>query len=193
MSIDDNRIFYPKSKQDWRNWLLENHLQAESVWVIFYKQKANQPTITWSESVDQALCFGWIDSTKKSLDEERSIQFFSKRKPTSTWSKINKQKVDVLIAEGLMMEAGYASIERAKQNGSWTILDEVEELIVPKDLAEAFQLYPGSESYFSGLSKSAKKMLLQWIVMAKRPETRKKRVDEIAVSAAQQQQPHPFR
>lgn len=186
-------FFYPESTADWRDWLEKHHDSHQSVWVIFYKQKANQPTITWSESVDQALCFGWIDSTKKSLDEERSIQFFSKRKPTSTWSKINKQKVDVLIAEGLMMEAGYASIERAKQNGSWTILDEVEELIVPNDLAEAFQLHPGSEDYFSGLSKSAKKMLLQWIVLAKRPETRKKRVDEIAVSAAQQQQPHPFR
>lgn len=186
-------LFYPESPADWRDWLEKHHNSHQSVWVVFYTKNSGKKSISWSESVDQALCFGWIDSTKKSLDKERSIQFFSKRKPTSTWSKINKLKVEVLIAGGLMMEAGYASIERAKQNGSWTILDEVEELIVPEDLAEAFRAQPGAEDYFSGLSKSAKKMLLQWIVLAKRPETRKKRIDEIALSAAQQQQPHPFR
>ena len=103
-------------------------------WVIFYKQKADKPTITWSDAVDEALCFGWIDSIKKTLDEERSIQFFIKRKPKSTWSKINKEKVKKLIAAEKMMQAGLGCIEIAQENRSWEILDSVEELIIPKDL-----------------------------------------------------------
>ncbi len=186
-------IFYPESPADWREWLEKHHDSRQSVWVVFYNKSTGKKSITWSESVDQALCFGWIDSTKKKLDEERSIQFFSRRRPNSTWSKINKLKVERLIAEGLMTEAGYASIERARQNGSWTILDEVEELVVPNDLAEALWAHPGAEDYFSGLSKSSKKGLLYWIISAKRSETRKKRIDEIVVNAAQQQKPGPFR
>lgn len=186
-------IVYPETPADWREWLEKHHDSRQSVWVVFYNKNTGKKSITWSESVDQALCFGWIDSTKKRLDEERSIQFFSRRKPNSTWSRINKLKVEALIAEGLMTEAGYTSIERAKQNGSWTILDEVEALVVPNDLAKALREHSGAEDYFSGLSKSAKKMLLHWIVMAKRPETRKKRIDELVVNAAQQQKPQSFR
>lgn len=185
-------IIYPKSKQEWRDWLIQNHEIKNDVWVVFYKKKTNKPTISWSESVDEALCFGWIDSVKKSRDDESSIQFFSKRKPNSTWSKVNKIKVESLIASGLMMKAGFESIERAKQNGSWTILDDVEELLVPKDLAEVFQSLPGSEAYFLSLSKTIKKMMLYWIVSAKRPETRQKRIVEIAIHASKQQKPKQF-
>lgn len=192
MTSEEYGIIYPKSKEEWRDWLSQNHNIKNAVWVVFYKQKANKPTISWSESVDEALCFGWIDSTKKSRDEESSVQFFSKRKPNSTWSKVNKIKVESLVANGLMTKAGFESIERAKQNGSWTILDEVEELIVPGDLAEAFQSLPGSEEYFLNQSKTIKKMMLYWIVSAKRAETRQKRIDEIAVNAFKQQKPTQF-
>lgn len=144
-----------------------------------YKLKTGIPTISWSDAVDEALCFGWIDSTRTSLDDDRFQQFFCKRKPKSNWSKINKEKVRRLIDEGLMMPAGLASIEIAKQNGSWTILDAVEELIVPEELLKEFDKHPGTEEFFHSLSKSVRKSFLYRINAAKRPETREKRIEEI--------------
>jgi uncharacterized protein YdeI (YjbR/CyaY-like superfamily) len=192
MPAKDAVTYYPENSNQWRNWLIKHHLQQDGVWVILYKKQANKPTISWSEAVDEALCFGWIDSIKKTLDAERSIQFFSKRKPKSTWSKINKQKVQKLIEAGKMAPTGFESIKIAQQNGSWSLLDEVEALVIPDDLEQAFTLHKGSKEYFSGLSKSLKKMMLQWIVLAKQPTTRQKRVDEIAAHAGQGQKPKQF-
>lgn len=184
--------FCPASQQEWRKWLEENHQTEQSVWLVQHKKKANIPTISWGDAVDEALCFGWIDSIRKSIDGERFIQFFGKRKPKSAWSKINKAKVERLAAEGLMWQAGLDSIAIAKQNGSWGILDKVEELTIPKELAAAFRVNPGSRKYFLGLSKSVKKAMLQWIAFAKRPETKAKRIAEIAELAARQQRPKQF-
>lgn len=183
---------YATTKAEWRKWLHENHVTHQGVWLIQYRKASGIPTITWSDAVDDALCFGWIDSIKKKLDEERTAQFFSKRKPTSTWSKINKEKVKRLIEEGLMAQAGLDSIEIAKQNGSWTILDYVEALHIPTDLAEMLDFHNGASAYFDGLSKSVRKALLQWVVLAKRPETRQKRITEIAAAAGRQQKPSGF-
>ena len=192
MPANDAVTYYPENSNQWRKWLIKHHLQEDGVWVILYKKQANKPSISWSEAVDEALCFGWIDSIKKTLDAERSIQFFSKRKPKSTWSKINKQKVQKLIEAGKMAPAGFESIKIAQQNGSWNLLDDVEELVVPDDLEQAFTQHKGSKEYFSGLSKSLKKMMLQWIVLAKQPTTRQKRIDEIAAHAGQGQRPKQF-
>jgi uncharacterized protein YdeI (YjbR/CyaY-like superfamily) len=192
MSINDTETFYPETKQQWREWLAENHSKKNSVWVIFYKKSAKKPSITWSEAVDEALCFGWIDSVKRKLDEERSIQFFSKRKPKSTWSRINKDKVETLSGAGLIAEAGWACIEMAKQNGSWEILDSVEDLVVPQDLEIELNARSDAMPFFMSLSKSAKKAMLQWLVMAKRPETRQKRITEIAECASQKKKPKQF-
>ena len=192
MPANDAVTYYPENSNQWRKWLIKHHLQEDGVWVILYKKQANKPSISWSEAVDEALCFGWIDSVKKTLDAERSIQFFSKRKPKSTWSKINKQKVQKLIEAGKMAPAGFESIKIAQQNGSWNLLDDVEELVVPDDLEQAFTQHKGSKEYFSGLSKSLKKMMLQWIVLAKQPTTRQKRIDEIAAHAGQGQRPKQF-
>lgn len=185
MEKKETEQIYPASPQEWRSWLKKNHAKKDAVWVIFYKKSSGKPTLSWSEAVDEALCFGWIDSTKKTLDHEASIQFFSKRKAQSTWSKINKAKILRLTGEGLMMPAGLACIERAKENGSWTILDTVEELTIPKDLEKAFKARPGSKAFFMSLSKSVRKMMLHRIVMAKRDETREKRIAEIADSMGQ--------
>ena len=182
-------VFYPQNTMAFRNWLQENHISKQAVWIVFYKKASKKESLTWSEAVDVALCFGWIDSKKIKINDDTSHQFFSKRKAKSTWSKINKEKINRLIADSLMTEAGYKSIETAKQNGSWTILDEVEELIVPDDLEEAFKIHEGSKDYFLSLSKSSKKMILHWIVLAKRPETRQKRIAEIAECASKQQKP----
>ena len=160
---------------------------------MYFIIKNQKKSITWSEAVDEALCFGWIDSKKIKFDEETSHQFFSKRKPKSTWSKINKNKVEKLMEQGLMTETGFASIETAKQNGSWTILDEVEELIIPADLEEVFIEKPNAKDYFLSLSKSVRKIILSWLVFAKTTETRQKRITEIIESAEQNQKPKHLR
>lgn len=171
--------FYPASRQEWRQWLQEHHHSKSSIWLVQYKVKSGRPTISWSEAVDEALCFGWIDSTRKTRDKDSFIQFFCPRKPKSIWSKINKAKVERLINEGLMTPAGYTSIEIARQNGSWSILDEVEELIIPADLEKAFATKPGSKDAFLNLSKSTKKIMLHSLLMAKQTATRQKRMNEI--------------
>lgn len=185
--------FYPSTQTDWREWLQENHLSKQSVWLIYYKKKSKIPSLSWSEAVDEALCFGWIDSTARPIDDEKYMQFFTKRKPNSVWSKINKDKVEKLIATGKMSQAGFESIEKAKQNGSWTILDSVEELTVPEDLEAAFQANEGSKDFFMSLSKSVRKAILQWLVLAKQQTTRQKRINEIAELAAQKLKPKQFR
>jgi len=192
VTMKETEIFYPINQSTWRQWLEINHLSKQSVWLVFYAKSSVKPSITWSEAVEVALCFGWIDSKKVKIDHETSHQFFSKRKPKSTWSKINKEKVQQLTDNGLMSQAGLDIIELAKQNGSWNILDEVEELIIPEDLETAFDKHKGSKDYFLSLSKSVRKMMLQYIVLARLPETRQKRIDEIAICAGQNKKPKQF-
>lgn len=184
--------FYPRNKKEWRNWLRKNHVTRDAVYLIMYKKQTGMPSLNWSDAVDEALCFGWIDSTARPIDDEKYKQYFTKRKPQSTWSKINKVKVEKLLQEGLMAEAGLAIIELAKQNGSWTILDEVEELIIPKDLELAFKKHKGSKTFFESISKSIRKAMLQWLVLAKRPETRQNRINEIAELAGKGMRPKQF-
>lgn len=191
--MKDVEDFCPGDKNDWRNWLKLNHTKKDAVWLILYKKKSPDHNLSWSESVDEALCFGWIDSTKKTIDSEKYKQYFSKRKPRSNWSKINKKKVKNLIDQGLMEKEGCKSIEIAKENGSWTILDEIEALIVPEDLKEELANHKNSFEYFDSLSKSDKKILLHWVVSAKRKETRQKRILEIAENASANLKPKQFR
>lgn len=191
--MKDVEDYCPRNRHDWRKWLELNHKKKEAVWLFFYKKKSPNYNLSWSESVDEALCFGWIDSIKKTIDTEKYQQYFSKRKPKSNWSKVNKDKVRTLIEEGLMEEAGYKSIEVAKENGSWAILDQVEALVIPEDLKEGFKKHKGSMEYFDNLSKSTKKILLYWVISAKRLETRQKRIIEIASNAGKQLKPKQFR
>jgi uncharacterized protein YdeI (YjbR/CyaY-like superfamily) len=192
MQKKEIEIFCPTSRIDWRQWLEENHRSKKSIWLVCFTKKSNKPTLSWSEAVDEALCFGWIDSTRKTIDNESFIQFFSRRKPNGTWSKVNKEKIKQLIDAELMTEAGLESIEKAKQNGSWTILDEVEELIIPPDLDKAFDSQAGSKDFFLSLSKSVRKAILQWLVLAKQSGTRQKRIGEIAERASQKLKPKQF-
>jgi uncharacterized protein YdeI (YjbR/CyaY-like superfamily) len=176
--------YTPGSRKQWRTWLQKNHDKKQSVWLILYRKEANIPTLDWSEAVDEALCFGWIDSIRKSIDKEKFMQRFSMRKPNSTWSKINKQKIKRLIKEGLMTEAGMQVIKAAKKNGSWSILDEVEEHIIPKDLDDAFRKKAGSKNHFLSLSKSKRRVMLLSLALTKRPETRAARIARIAEHCA---------
>lgn len=193
MGEKEIEIFYPQNQTAWREWLEQNHLSAQAVWLVFYAKSSAKPSITWSESVDVALCFGWIDSKKVKIDAETSHQYFTKRKAKSTWSRVNKEKVEKLIEHGLMTEAGLRSIETAKQNGSWTILDRVEELIIPEDLETAFADKPNAKDFFLSLSKSVRKIMLAWLVFAKTSETRQKRITEIVESAGQNLKPKHLR
>lgn len=193
MLTPEPEVFCPASPQHWREWLQANHATRQSVWLVYYKKAANQPSLTWSQAVDEALCFGWIDSQAQPLDGERYRQYFSHRKPTSAWSKVNKEKVVRLLAEGRMTEAGLASIATAQQNGSWVLFDEAAALLLPTDLELALQKASAAESYFLSLSKSDRRNMLQWVALAKRLATRQHRIAEIVEMAAQQLKPKPFR
>jgi uncharacterized protein YdeI (YjbR/CyaY-like superfamily) len=184
--------FYPETPEQWRTWLKENHTREKGIWLVQYNKKYGKPSLSWSEAVDEALCFGWIDSLKKKLNDESSIQYFGKRKPKSTWSKINKQKIEKLISENRMSKAGLDCIVIAKENGSWEILDSVEELLIPEDLMLELSRRTDATEFFHSLSKSVKKMMLQWIVLAKRSETRQKRILEIAEAAEKKMRPKQF-
>ncbi|MFD2935101.1 YdeI/OmpD-associated family protein [Spirosoma flavum] len=185
--------FWPATRQHWREWLQEHHDKKQAVWLIYSKKKSATPGITYNEAVEEALCFGWIDSRAKPIDEETYMQFFSRRKPAGGWSKVNKERIQRLIQAGLMTSAGLACIDRAKQNGSWLMLDEIEALIIPADLEQAWQERPKAKSYFSSLSRSDKRTILQWLVLAKRAVTRQNRIDELIELADQQQKPKLLR
>ena len=178
---DDGRdLIEPKSAADWRAWLAKNHAVADPIWLVFHKKGSDGSTLTYDQAVEEALCFGWIDSTVKTLDERRSRQFFSRRKKTSTWSASNKARVKVLIADGRMTPAGMESIEAAKANGMWSALDSVEALEVPDDLATALRRRKDAAKNFEAFSSSSKKTILWWIQSAKRTETRETRIAETA-------------
>lgn len=189
MIIKKVDTFYPKNQTEWRGWLKENHASLSSIWLIFYKKSSPKSSISWSQAVDEALCFGWIDSKKQTIDKDSYRQFFSRRKPNSTWSKINKEKVKTFIANGQMTPAGLNSIAIAKENGSWSMLDSVEALIIPDDLEQEFNKHTGAKEYYQNLNKSHKKQILYWIVAAKREETRRKRITEIAHLAGKNEKP----
>jgi uncharacterized protein YdeI (YjbR/CyaY-like superfamily) len=189
---EELKTFYPKNNEAWRKWLEKNHTKEAAVWFIFYKKISNQPTVKYSDAVDIALCYGWIDSKQMPIDGEKYMQFFCKRKPKSVWSRVNKAKVEKLISEGKMTKAGFESIEIAKQNGSWTILDDAENLVIPKDLEKAFSKYKNAKTNFLKLSRTDKRNILQWLTLAKRPETIEKRVAEIASLAQQGLKPKQF-
>lgn len=172
------KTFYAKNEITWRKWLEENHLKEVSVWLIIYKKQSGMPSVYYDAAVNQALCFGWIDSKANKRDEKSYYQFFAKRNPKSNWSKVNKAKVEKLINQGLMAVAGFAAIETAKQNGTWTALDEVDNVIIPGDLQKEFDKNEIAFKNFVAFSRSSKKGILEWILNATRPETRQKRIAE---------------
>ncbi len=193
MTENPIETFCPTNPEDWRQWLEINHLSKTSIWLVIYKKSTPNPNLSWSQAVDEALCYGWIDSTKRSIDQDSYMQYFCKRKPKSIWSKINKKKVDELLEKGLIKEAGLKSIAIAKENGSWNILDSVEALIIPKDLKLELTKSPVAFEYFNTLSDSIKKQLLYWVISAKRPETRQKRIVEITENTSEKRLPKHIR
>lgn len=182
---DGREILHPKDRTAWRRWLAANHATSDPVWLVTEKRTTRAEGLDYDAAVEEALCFGWIDSTVNKHDDTHVRQFFSRRKPTSTWARSNKERVERLIADGRMQPAGQALIDAAKANGMWTALDQVENLEVPPDLAKALRTAKGARKHFDGFSASSRKMILWWIASAKRPETRAKRIAETARLAAE--------
>ena len=174
----DAKLF--KNREEWRNWLEKNHTSADEIWLIYYKKHTEFKSIQYQDAVEEALCYGWIDSRVKRIDEERYMQKYTPRKDKSNWSKSNKKRVERLIKEGRMTQAGLDAIKIAKRNGSWDRLDDIETKIeIPQDLADALAENPMAEKNFYSFAPSYRKQYLWWLKSAKRSETRKKRISEI--------------
>lgn len=185
--------FHPKTRDEWREWLGEHGKREEGVWLISYKKATGKPRMEVGEAVEEALCFGWVDSKPAKLDDERSMLYFAPRKAGSGWSRLNKERVERMVVAGKMMPAGWAKIEAAKEDGSWSRLDAVENLEIPPDLAEALAQYPDAPRYFEAFPRSVKRSILEWIVHAKRPATREKRIEETARLAAENERANQWR
>jgi uncharacterized protein YdeI (YjbR/CyaY-like superfamily) len=170
---------YFKSDTEWRTWLHQNHASINGVYLIFYKVDHENDSMRWEDAVKVALCYGWIDSTVKSLGDGKRRQYFTPRNIKSVWSALNKKYIDVLISENLMHVSGLKTIELAKQNGTWIALDDVENGIIPNDLQIEFDKHPVAFDNYQNFSPSYRKSYLYWLNQAKRKETREKRISEI--------------
>lgn len=179
VALPENFV-HPLRRAEWRAWLEHNHTRKEGVWLVTYKKSTGKPRVEYEESVEEALCFGWIDSKGNKLDDERTLLWFAPRKAGSNWSASNKERVERLVAAGLMTPAGLAKIEAAKADGSWNALDSVEALEIPPDLETALRSYSAAGQNFEAFPRSVKRTILEWIANAKRPETRAKRIGETA-------------
>jgi uncharacterized protein YdeI (YjbR/CyaY-like superfamily) len=173
------------SRAEWRKWLAEHHAKSGSIWLITWKKRHGRRHVPYDHIVEEALCFGWVDSLPRKLDANRSMLLLSPRKPRSAWSRINKERVERLIAGKMMTPAGLEVIEAAKASGTWKALEEVEDLVIPDDLAKVFQGYAQAAANFAAFPRSVKRGILEWIAQAKRSETRSKRVSETAARAAE--------
>lgn len=182
--LRDLELLQVADRAEWRAWLEENSEASPGVWLAVGKKGKSRTALGYADAVEEALCFGWIDSTVRRLDEDRFKQLFTRRKAGSTWAKSNKVRVKGLMAKGLMRPPGLAAIEAAKADGSWTLLDRVDALVVPEDLAKALAADAAAQRYFDAFPGSSKKAFLYWIASAKRPATRAERIERTVHLAA---------
>ena len=177
--IEKPELYFPRDVE-WQDWLELNHLTyTKGIYLILFKLETKIPTMRWEEAVKVALCYGWIDSTVKSLGDGKRRQYFCPRNPKSTWSALNKKYISELDNEGLIKEAGWKTIELAKETGTWTAMDDVENLIIPSQLQKAFLLHPTAFNNYQNFAPSYRKGYLSWVYQAKREATKEKRILEI--------------
>jgi uncharacterized protein YdeI (YjbR/CyaY-like superfamily) len=176
--------YHAPTRKEWRTWLKKNHQTQKSVWLIIYKKASKTPSVYYPEAVEEALCFGWIDSKPNKRDAESYYLFFARRKPKSNWSKINKDRVARLIKENQMQPAGLEMIRIAKETGTWTALDEVDRITLPADLKTRFARNKTAFNNWENFPPSTRRGILEWILNAKKPETRQKRIEETVTLAA---------
>jgi uncharacterized protein YdeI (YjbR/CyaY-like superfamily) len=191
LAPDGRPMVGPFDRAGWRDWLISNHPTSRGVYLVSWRRASGRTSASYEEAVEEALCVGWIDSSGRNIDEERSIQWFAPRRARSAWARSNKERVARLTAAGLMLPAGLAAIEEAKRSGMWTLLDDVEELIVPDDLASALSDRPPARDRWDAFPPSARRAMLQWVVEARRPETRASRIAAIAERASQGERAYP--
>ena len=189
----DYKATHPKTRGQWRKWLEKNHSTAPGIWMIYYKKETGKRKFDMADAVEEALCFGWIDSVAQKLDDERSMQKFTPRKPKSIWSKINKQRIEKLIEQKLMKPAGLATIERAKENGSWDTLNSsdlhTDNNSMPDDLEKALSKNKKALANFLAFPPSYRKRFLFWIDSAKTPVTKAARIKQTLLMAAANKKP----
>ncbi|MBL7847921.1 MAG: YdeI/OmpD-associated family protein [Cyclobacteriaceae bacterium] len=176
--------FHPRSLQEWRSWLKANHRTAKNVWLVLHKKSSPGPGIAYSEAVEEALCFGWIDSKPQKKDTNTYLLYFAERKAGSVWSKLNKQRITRLIDSKKMTSAGMKKIMSAKEDGTWSTLDPVDTLQMPEVLDKALAKNKKARMNFEAFPAGIKKQLVYWVLSAKRAETRASRVREIVAKAA---------
>jgi uncharacterized protein YdeI (YjbR/CyaY-like superfamily) len=177
-------IYHAETRARWRTWLEAHHDDARGVWLCSWRTGTGRTVCPYPEAVEEAICFGWIDSTVKVLDDERRIQLMTPRKPKSTWTRLNRQRVADMEAAGLMTDAGRRAVEAAKANGWWTILDPVEDLVEPDDLARALDADRAARESWDSFPPSARKAMLWWVISAARDDTRAQRVATVVDKAA---------
>lgn len=182
-----------KSRAELRDWLSRNHAQRDSVWLVTFKKAAGERYLPYDAIVEEALCFGWIDSRPQSLDELRSMHMLSPRKSGSAWSQANKLRAERLIEQGLMEAPGLVKVETAKQDGSWEFLDDVQQSVLPTDLEAALAKSREAKTNFEAFPPSSKRIILEWIKQAKRPETRLRRIEETVAKAAKNVRANHYR
>lgn len=177
--------------EEWRAWLAEHHAQEQHAWLVSWRTHTGRPSVGYDDAVTEALAEAVDPSHRQRLDDDRTMLWFARRRPTSGWSRPNKVRVERLLAEGRMQPAGQAALDAARANGTWSLLDEVEDLVVPPDLAELFAAAPGSLETWEALTRSVRRATLEWIVTAKRPATRAARVARTAERVARGERPWP--
>ena len=180
---------HAETVDEWRAWLRDHHETSPGVWVVTWKQSSGRARLSYDDIVTEALAFGWVDSKGRAVDDARTALWLTHRKPTSGWSRPNKERVARLYAEERMQAAGQAASDAAHPNGSWTLLDDVEDLVVPDDLAAAFAERSGAAETWEAFPRSVKRAALEWLVQAKRPETRERRLRQVADRSARGERP----
>lgn len=181
----DYPIFHAESRDAWRAWLAANHADERGVWLCSWKPATGRPACPYPDAVEEAICFGWIDSTRTMLDDERSLQLMTPRRPRSGWTRLNRQRFAEQEAAGRMTDAGRRSAEVARANGWWDRMDPVEDLIEPDELARALDAVPAARATWDGFPPSARKQMLWWLVSAAKAETRDRRIAAIVADAAE--------
>ncbi|MFQ6552588.1 YdeI/OmpD-associated family protein [Aestuariibius insulae] len=191
--LDTEEELEVSSRAELRTWLGRHHGRPRGVWLVTWKKAHPDRYVAIGEIIRECLAHGWVDSLPRGKDADRTMLWISPRKPGSNWSRVNKEFVQELEDQGLMTEAGRAKVEAAKVDGTWTALDDVENLVVPKDLQAAFDARPGSQAQWDAFPRSVKRGVLEWILNAKRPATRAKRIEETASDSANGQRPNQWR
>ncbi len=183
-ALDDAPLVQADDRATWRSWLEANHATSNGVWLVTWRARSGRVSLDYEAAVEEALCFGWVDSTAGRIDDERGKLYFARRNSRSGWAATNKVRIERLLAEGRMAPAGLEAIERARANGSWEILDSVERLEIPDDLAATLATRSPATLNFAAFPPTARKQMLAWVAFAVRPETRAARIATITEAAA---------